>query len=145
MKRYPRCVLVFALAIAGSRALIAQSVPEVFRGHWKPFSNVFVVLLGDMDVTGSSVRFSRAGVGRIGAKVIQTSESSVLLELDKAADCGRFLWLGPIRIDPDARTKDEEVQVAIFKTREDATTMPDTFGPVGHSAAKYCIWGVYVR
>lgn len=145
MKRYPRCVLVFALAIASSRALMAQSVPDVFRGRWKPSSHVFVVLLGDMDVTGSSVRFSGAGIGRIGAKVVQTSESSVLLELDKAADCGRFLWLGPIRIDPDARTKDEGVQVAVFRTREEVTTMPDTFGPVGHRAAAYCMWGVYLR
>jgi len=105
-----------------------DSIPPKYLGRWTAHSKGTIAVHGNMEIGAGQIYWDTHGW--IGYRVIEITDNSVLLKLDRELDCGQLVMFSPF-VDPFG-ILGTSIAMSEFKTKD--SNRPDNL----------CGWGVYV-
>lgn len=106
----------------------ADSIPPKYLGRWTALSKGTIAVHGNMEIGASQIFWDMHGW--IGYRVIEITDNSVLLKLDRELDCGQLVMFSPF-VD-SFEIPGTSIAMSEFRTKN--SNRPDNL----------CGWGVYV-
>ena len=97
---------------------------KTFKGEWTGYSKVIYSLFGDLNIDDNNFTFEK--LGKFEYNIINIFEETIVVELKKHLDCGKYIKL--------ILLNGHQIEFSIYESKKDAL-----------AGSNYCVWGLYTK